>query len=163
MNEHTFVVFISEVYEAATLPAEAAQLMRMVSGIVCKSGCPDDGVSWCLDSPRPVDHKNLGLLSLASQTAQESLDKLVGMYPLGGPASRYLGTALRVPCVRQRLQEVQLRGTSLLQWLRWTSAAADANRHLTCTILQEIRMLVCDLGAAQETAEDPYQASVGQG
>ena len=67
------------------------------------------------------------------------------------------------PSLVVRLQGEQLRGTSLLQWLQWTSAAADAHRHLTCTILQEIRMLVCDLGAAQETADDPYQASVGQG
>ena len=73
----------------------------------------------------------------ATMVSRHCLDLFVSGLGLKGVATRNFGTALRSAPVRQALDGVKLRDTSLLQTLQWIAAASDAQRHLVPTMIDE--------------------------
>jgi hypothetical protein len=77
------------------------------------------------------------ILVAAARAASVGLDAVVMHCNLQAPGVHSFGTALRAAPVRKRCEEVFVRGIELSKVLGWVSAAADAHRHLSVTLVDE--------------------------
>ena len=106
------------------------------------------------------------VLTRAQQSANSALNKCVRLFPtLTGPATTNFATTIRTPPVRALLNGKNLRGTPLAKLVGHMSDAADAGRHLSITILEEIDELLeqvfADAGAS--TSQRPEQLHYWRG
>merc|ERR1712155_195145 len=77
-------------------------------------------------------------LQCARDAAAGILDLLVRHIDLQVPAAASLHTALRVPGVRARIADKNLRGQPLERWLQHIAAADSAARHLTPAAIADV-------------------------
>lgn len=96
-----------------------------------------------------------GLLACAQGAAKKLHEAVLEAFPeVGGSAAFNLGTALRVPQVRAAIEAGAVRGVPLDKCLGWVAGAADAARHLTSTMTDEVVVALRDaLATATATAE----------
>lgn len=101
-----------------------------------------------------VPDGNDDLLGHATRAAKSCLSLLSRTFPLEGPATANLGTALRVKQVREHLKLVMVRGVPLLKILSYVAVTADASRHLTCEMINEALL---SLDSAATCRSDPVE------
>ena len=90
-------------------------------------------------SPADVPVPEAGVLPKAQLAASSSLDAILQVFPeLTGSASTSLATALRVRLVRDTLSGHAVRGIPLTKWIGYVASAADAGRHLSVSIIDEV-------------------------
>ena len=90
-------------------------------------------------SPADVPVPEAGVLPKAQLAASSSLDAILQVFPeLTGSASTSLATALRVRPVRDTLSGHAVRGIPLTKWIGYIASAADAGRHLSVGIIDEV-------------------------
>ena len=90
-------------------------------------------------SPADVPVPEAGVLPKAQLAASSSLDAILQVFPeLTGSASTSLATALRVRPVRDTLSGHAVRGIPLTKWIGYVASAADAGRHLSVGIIDEV-------------------------
>ena len=82
---------------------------------------------------------------------------------LGGDAATCFGTALRVKAVRSHLGDFSVRGHPLLKVASWVAAAADAARHLTVPMINDLLAELRRACPAHAVAVPPGPAVEAQG
>ena len=79
------------------------------------------------------------VLPKAQLAARASHEAILPAFPsLTGAASTSLSTALRVRNVRDAFADHSVRGIPLGKWVGYVANAADAGRHLTCGVIDEV-------------------------
>ena len=106
------------------------------------------------------------VLTRAQQSANSALNKCVKLFPtLTCPATTNFATTIRTPPVRALLDGKNLRGTPLAKVVGHMSDAADAGRHLSMTILEEMDELLEQVfaDAVASTSQRPEQLHQDKG
>jgi hypothetical protein len=83
------------------------------------------------------------LCTKSSKAANAMHSALLSALPqLQGKATSSFSTAIRTPTVRNLVKNKVHRGIEVDKLIRFVSAAADAQRHLTCQLIDEVVQLV---------------------